>query len=194
MDIKSHLAALFRTALAKVAPDAADAEVLIERPRDAAHGDFACNIALQLAKRLKKNPRQLAAQIAAAVPADAQVAKLEVAGAGFINIRLATAARHAAVSQVLAQGAAYGHAKSTQPQKVMVEFVSANPTGPLHVGHGRQAALGDAIAALLEAQGHEVTREFYYNDAGAQIQNLALSVQARLREIAGDALVIPEGG
>jgi arginyl-tRNA synthetase len=179
MDIKAHLAALFRAALAKAAPEAADAEVLIERPRDAAHGDFACNVALQLAKRLKKNPRQLAEQIAAAVPADAQVAKLEVAGAGFINIRLARAALHTAVSRVLAEGAAYGRAKAAQPQKVMVEFVSANPTGPLHVGHGRQAALGDAIAALLEAQGHQVTREFYYNDAGAQIQNLALSVQAR---------------
>jgi arginyl-tRNA synthetase len=181
MDIKTHLATLFRAALAKVAPEAADAEVLIERPRDAAHGDFACNLGLQLAKRLKRNPRQLAEQLVAAVPADAQVARLEVAGAGFINIRLATATRHAAVSRVLAEGAAYGRAKAAQPQKVMVEFVSANPTGPLHVGHGRQAALGDAIAALLEAQGHAVTREFYYNDAGAQIHNLALSVQARAR-------------
>jgi len=181
MDIKTHLAALFRAALAKVAPEAADAEVLIERPRDPAHGDFACNLALQLAKRLKKNPRQLAEQIAAAVPADPQVAKLEVAGAGFINIRLATAARHSTVSRVLAEGAEFGRAKAAPPQKVMVEFVSANPTGPLHVGHGRQAALGEAIAALLEAQGHAVTREFYYNDAGAQIHNLALSVQARAK-------------
>jgi arginyl-tRNA synthetase len=181
MDMKTHLAELFRAALAKAAPEAADAEVLIERPRDAAHGDFACNVALQLAKRLKKNPRQLAEQIAAAVPADPQVAKLEVAGAGFINIRLARAALHGAVSRALAEGAAYGRAKAAQPEKVMVEFVSANPTGPLHVGHGRQAALGDAIAALLEAQGHAVTREFYYNDAGAQIHNLALSVQARAR-------------
>ncbi|HEX9184195.1 MAG TPA: arginine--tRNA ligase [Burkholderiales bacterium] len=181
MDIKAHLAALFRAALIKAAPEAADAEVLIERPRDATHGDFACNVALQLAKRLKRNPRQLAEQIAAAMPADAQVAMLEVAGAGFINIRLARAALHAAASRVLAEGAAYGHAKAAQPQKVMVEFVSANPTGPLHVGHGRQAALGDAIAALLEAQGHAVTREFYYNDAGAQIHNLALSVQARAK-------------
>ncbi len=183
MDIKAHLAALFRAALAKVAPEAADAEVLIERPRDAAHGDFACSLALQLAKKLKKNPRQLAEQLAAAIPADPQVAKLEVAGAGFINIRLAAGAKHAAVSRVLAEGAGYGRARAAQPQKVMVEFVSANPTGPLHVGHGRQAALGDAIAALLEAQGHAVTREFYYNDAGAQIQNLALSVQARAKGV-----------
>jgi arginyl-tRNA synthetase len=181
MDIKAHLAALFRAALAKVAPEAADAEVLIERPRDPAHGDFACNLALQLAKRLKRNPRQLAEQLAAAVPPDPQVAKLEVAGAGFINIRLAAGAKHAAVSRVLAEGASYGRTRAARPQKVMVEFVSANPTGPLHVGHGRQAALGDAIAALLEAQGHAVTREFYYNDTGAQIQNLARSVQARAK-------------
>ena len=183
MEIKTHLAALFRTALAKVAPEVVDAEVLIERPRDAGHGDFACNLALQLAKKLKRNPRQLAEQLVAAVPADPQVAKLEVAGAGFINIRLATGAKHAAVSRVLAEGARYGRARAAQPQKVMVEFVSANPTGPLHVGHGRQAALGDAIAALLETQGHAVTREFYYNDAGAQIQNLALSVQARAKGV-----------
>ena len=183
MDIKAHLAALFRSALTKVAPEAADAEVLIERPRDPAHGDFACNLALQLAKRLKKNPRQLAEQLVAALPADPQVAKLEVAGAGFINIRLMPRAKHGAVGRVLAEGAGYGRTRAAQPQNVMVEFVSANPTGPLHVGHGRQAALGDAIAALLEAQGHAVTREFYYNDSGAQIQNLALSVLARAKGV-----------
>jgi arginyl-tRNA synthetase len=181
MDIKAHLGALLRTALAKVAPDAADAEVLIERPRDPAHGDFACNLALQLAKRVKRNPRQLAGQLVAAVAADPYVAKLEVAGAGFINIRLAPRAGQEAVTRILAQAAAYGHARTAQAPKTMVEFVSANPTGPLHVGHGRQAALGDALAALLASQGHEVTREFYYNDAGAQIHNLALSVQARAR-------------
>jgi len=181
MDIKSHLGVLLRAALAKVAPDAADAEVLIERPRDPAHGDFACNVALQLAKRLKRKPRQLAEQLAAAVAADPYVAGLEVAGAGFINIRLAPRAGHEAVSRVLAQGPAYGRALAPRAPRTMVEFVSANPTGPLHVGHGRQAALGDALAALLASQGHEVTREFYYNDAGAQIHNLALSVQARAR-------------
>jgi arginyl-tRNA synthetase len=181
MDIKTHLGALLRAALAKIAPDAADAEVLIERPRDPAHGDFACNVALQLAKRLKRNPRQLAEQLAAAVAADPYVAKLEVAGAGFINIRLAPRTGHEAVARVLAQGSAYGNSRVPRAPKTMVEFVSANPTGPLHVGHGRQAALGDALAALLASQGHEVTREFYYNDAGAQIHNLALSVQARAR-------------
>ncbi|HZN85868.1 MAG TPA: arginine--tRNA ligase [Burkholderiales bacterium] len=194
MDIKTHLAALFGQALAKIAPEAADAEVLIERPRDASHGDFACNLALQLAKRLKRSPRQLAEQLVAAMPADAQVAKLEVAGAGFINIRLASGARHAAATRVLAEGTAYGRARAAKPEQVMVEFVSANPTGPLHVGHGRQAALGDAIAALFEAQGHAVTREYYYNDAGAQIDKLAWSVQARAQGIGPGQPGWPEEG
>ncbi|MGH8721420.1 MAG: arginine--tRNA ligase, partial [Burkholderiales bacterium] len=153
MDIRAHLGALLRSALVKVAPEAADTEVVIERPRDAAHGDFACNLALQLAKRLKRNPRQLAGQLAAAVAADPYVAGLEVAGAGFINIRLTPRTGEEAVARVLAQGAAYGRARAAPAQKIMVEFVSANPTGPLHVGHGRQAALGDALAALLAAQG-----------------------------------------
>ena len=147
MDIKTHLATLLRAALAKAAPDAADAEVLIERPRDPAHGDFACNVALQLAKRLKRNPRQLAEQLVAGVAADPYVAALDVAGAGFINIRLAPRAGQEAVAQVLTQGPSYGRAGAARPSKTMVEFVSANPTGPLHVGHGRQAALGDALAA-----------------------------------------------
>ncbi len=181
MDTKAHLGALLRAALTKVAPEATGTEVLIERPREAAHGDFACNLALQLAKRLKRNPRQLAEQLVAAVAADPYVAKLEVAGAGFINIRLTPRAGQEAVARVLAQGTEFGRARAAPAKKTMVEFVSANPTGPLHVGHGRQAALGDALAALLASQGHAVTREFYYNDAGAQIHNLALSVQARAR-------------
>ena len=183
MDIKAHLEALVRAALAGVAPEAADTQVLIESPRDPSHGDFSCNLALQLAKRLKKNPRQLAAALAAAMPADGWVDAIEVAGAGFINFRLSPRAAQQAVARVLDEGAAYGRARGVAAHKVMVEFVSANPTGPLHVGHGRQAALGDALAALLASQGHAVTREFYYNDAGAQIQNLALSVQARARGV-----------
>jgi arginyl-tRNA synthetase len=194
MDIKVHLAGLIRAALAKVAPETANAEVVIERPRDPAHGDFACNIALQLAKRLKRKPRELAGEIAAAVPADSYVERLEVAGAGFINIRLSPRVGQEAMARVLAEGADYGRAQAFEPQKVLVEFVSANPTGPLHVGHGRQAALGDALAALIASQGHEVSREFYYNDAGAQIHNLALSVQARARGVAPGAPGWPEDG
>ncbi|MEO8719118.1 MAG: arginine--tRNA ligase, partial [Burkholderiales bacterium] len=137
MDIKAHLAKLLGAALARVAPEAADAEVLIERPRDPAHGDFACNVALQLAKRLKRNPRQLAEKLVAAIAADPYVAGMEVAGAGFINIRLTPRSGHEAVTRVLVQGPAYGKAQAARAPRTMVEFVSANPTGPLHVGHGR---------------------------------------------------------
>ncbi len=184
MDNRTEITALLREALARVAPEAADAEIVLERPREAAHGDFASNLALQIARRLKKNPRQFAEALAAALralPAFATgpVAAIEIAGPGFINLRLAARAQHAVIETVLGAGADYGRRRAAQPQRIQVEFVSANPTGPLHVGHGRQAALGDAIATLLEAQGHAVTREFYYNDAGAQIRNLTRSVQAR---------------
>ena len=193
MDPKAQVVALLRQALAQVAPDARDAEIVLERPRDAAHGDFACNIALQLGKRLRKNPRELASNLVAAVRAlpgfaSSIVSDVEVAGPGFINLRLASRTKLEILSRVLAEGSRFGHAHARPAEKMQVEFVSANPTGPLHVGHGRQAALGDAIAALLESQGHEVTREFYYNDAGAQIEKLAHSVQARARGIRpGDA-------
>ena len=193
MDARIEITALLRAALARTAPEAADAEIVLERPREAAHGDFACNLALQLARRLKKNPRQLAEALAAALRAlpgfgSGPIDRIEVAGPGFINLRLAARARHAVIDAVLSAGAAYGHASAAQPERIQVEFVSANPTGPLHVGHARQAALGDAIANLLEAQGHSVTREFYYNDAGVQIRNLTRSVQARARGLKpGDA-------
>jgi arginyl-tRNA synthetase len=161
---------------------------LVERPKQAQHGDYACNVAMQLAKPLKRSPRDIAAALIAALPASPYVAKAEIAGAGFINFFLKPAAHQAAVARILALGAAYGRSDVGGKRKVQVEYVSANPTGPLHVGHGRQAALGDAIAALLDAQGYAVTREFYYNDAGVQIQNLALSVQARTKGIKpGDA-------
>jgi arginyl-tRNA synthetase len=165
--------------------------IVLERPRDFLHGDIACNIAMQIAKPLKKNPRELALAIVAALLAQnsSLIAAAEVAGPGFINIRLAAAAKQAIVKLVLQQGAQFGKGSSGAGKKVIVEFVSANPTGPLHVGHGRQGALGDALAALLEAQSYAVTREFYYNDAGVQIGNLALSVQARAKGInPGDAL------
>ncbi|TAK46097.1 MAG: arginine--tRNA ligase [Betaproteobacteria bacterium] len=193
MDARIEITALLREALARTAPEAADAEIVLERPREAAHGDFACNLALQLARRLKKNPRQLAEALAAALRAlpgfgSGPIDAIEVAGPGFINLRLAARARQAVIEAVLRAGAAYGHASAAQPERIQVEFVSANPTGPLHVGHARQAALGDAIANLLEAQGHAVTREFYYNDAGVQIRNLTRSVQARARGLKpGDA-------
>lgn len=164
--------------------------IALERPRDPSHGDAACNIAMQIAKPLRKNPRELAQTIVAAVEAQASplVASVEIAGPGFINIRLATAAKQAVVTTVLQKGAEFGKSQRGAGEKVVVEFVSANPTGPLHVGHGRQGALGDALSALLDVQGYAVSREFYYNDAGVQINNLALSVQARAKGFApGDA-------
>ncbi|SFH75127.1 arginyl-tRNA synthetase [Collimonas sp. OK307] len=157
--------------------------VTLERPRDPSHGDVACNIAMQLAKPLKKNPRELAQALVAAVLASTEhrdlIESAEIAGPGFINLRLTAAAKQQVVKSVLQEGADFGKSKLGAGKKVLVEFVSANPTGPLHVGHGRQGALGDAMSALFEIQGYDVTREFYYNDAGVQIATLATSVQAR---------------
>ncbi|MFZ6658445.1 arginine--tRNA ligase [Undibacterium sp. TJN19] len=168
--------------------------VALERPRDPSHGDAACNIAMQIAKPLGKNPRELAQAIVAAVVAQNNplVASVEIAGPGFINIRIAAAAKQAVIKTVLQKGADFGKSQRGAGEKVIVEFVSANPTGPLHVGHGRQGALGDALSALLDAQGYSVSREFYYNDAGVQIANLALSVQARARGFAPGEVGWPE--
>ncbi len=180
-DLRSHLAGLFNIALKAVSPDAAAIEFTLERPKQAQHGDYACNLALQLAKALKRKPRDIAAELITALPPSPYLAKTEIAGAGFINCFLKAEAHQAGLARILREGAAFGRNARGAGQKVQIEFVSANPTGPLHVGHGRQAALGDAIAATLETQGYAVTREFYYNDAGVQIQNLALSVEARAR-------------
>ena len=159
--------------------------IALERPKIAAHGDVASNLAMQLAKPLRANPRQLAQQLADAVLAHPRAAGLieaaEVAGPGFINLRLSVPAKQAVLSAVFEQQAAFGQSQHAAGKRVLIEFVSANPTGPLHVGHGRQAALGDSLSHLLATQGWDVSREFYYNDAGVQIQNLALSVQARAR-------------
>ena len=168
--------------------------IVIERPKQAAHGDYATNVALQHAKALGRNPREFAQALVAALPRSELVAKSEIAGPGFINLFLAPPARAAAVARIFAELERYGRANARAGERVMVEFVSANPTGPLHVGHGRKAALGDAIATLLEWQGAVVTREFYYNDAGQQIQNLAISVRARAQEILGEHVTFPEDG
>ncbi|MEO8103705.1 MAG: arginine--tRNA ligase, partial [Betaproteobacteria bacterium] len=176
--------------------DDADAFVIeVDKPKNPDHGHFAVNSALQLAKRLGLKPRDIAAAIVDALPASALLArKPEIAGPGFINIRLASSAETRVVAAILASAEDFGKGTSGAGRKVMVEFVSANPTGPLHVGHGRGAATGDTLARLLEAQGWNVSREFYYNDSGAQINNLGLSVQARLREKAGLAAAFPEDG
>lgn len=183
LSVKSELLAALAAELEQLAPGSASLATL-EVPKVAAHGDWACTAAMQIAKSLKANPRQLAQQLVAALQAqpafERWVQSLEIAGPGFINLRLQPAARQQVVREVLQAGVRYG-CQPSNGQRVLVEFVSANPTGPLHVGHGRQAALGDAICNLLQSQGWAVQREFYYNDAGAQIDNLARSVQLRAR-------------
>ncbi len=160
-------------------------KVSLERPRDPSHGDVACNVAMQLAKPLKKNPRELAQALVSHLLTQPEreglIESAEVAGPGFINLRTTSNAKQAVIRSVLDEKENYGKCDIGNGKKVMIEFVSANPTGPLHVGHGRQGALGDALSALFESQGYEVTREFYYNDAGVQIENLARSVQARVK-------------
>ncbi|HEY9063714.1 MAG TPA: arginine--tRNA ligase [Burkholderiaceae bacterium] len=183
---KKELLAALSAALAQVQNDAPGepAAAAFESPKHASHGDLACTAAMAMARALKKNPRELASALVEALkrqPAvERWVAALEIAGPGFINLRLKDSAKQATVAEVLAAGDQFGRQPS-RDDRVLVEFVSANPTGPLHVGHARQAALGDAICNLFESQGWRVTREFYYNDAGVQIATLAASVQARLR-------------
>jgi arginyl-tRNA synthetase len=195
--LKYQIEQLVRAALATLPPDILPADierppVSIERTRDAAHGDFATNIAMQLAKPARSNPRKLAQALLDALPSSDLISKVELAGPGFINFHLSPNAYQTELSRIFDLGPAYGYGKRGAGERTVVEFVSANPTGPLHVGHGRQAALGDALAALLQSQGYEVSREFYYNDSGVQIQNLALSVQARARGIAPGGAGWPE--
>ncbi|QWD03669.1 arginine--tRNA ligase [Polynucleobacter paneuropaeus] len=185
---KNRLVAMLSAALNSLAQEHGQAEPpapRLERPKAVEHGDVACNIALQIAKAWQMNPRELAQALVERLKTQAGYGALidscEIAGPGFINFRLSNAAKTTVIQEVLTAGEAFGIVSATaNSPKAMIEFVSANPTGPLHVGHGRQAALGDALANLLATQGIRVHREFYYNDAGVQIANLALSVQARL--------------
>jgi arginyl-tRNA synthetase len=170
-------------------------DVVLERPRDPAFGDWTTNLAMTLARTLRQKPRDIAdALIARMQLADAGVRSAEVAGAGFINFRLDPAFVARGLAPILERDREYGRGATSSGEPVVVEFVSANPTGPLHVGHGRQAALGDAIATLLEWTGWRVSREYYYNDAGAQIDNLAKSTWVRAAQLAGIDAPIPEGG
>jgi arginyl-tRNA synthetase len=196
LEQQNTLISCIQAAVTAVLPNATPT-ILLERPKVAAHGDLATNVAMQLAKPAKRNPRELAEAILAVLMADPRARSLidqaELAGPGFINFRLTHAARTAVMASIAQQGQAFGRAPR-KAQKVLVEFVSANPTGPLHVGHARQAALGDALCRLFDASGFEVSREFYYNDAGNQIQNLAISVQARGQGIAPDSSQYPAEG
>ena len=198
-DNKSAIAALFRQALHAAFPalcdDANPFVIDVEKPKNPDHGHFAVNSALQLAKRLGMKPRDIAAALVAALPPSDLIAGTpDIAGPGFINIRIASTAETRVVAAIFSAGENFGKSALGASEKVMVEFVSANPTGPLHVGHGRGAATGDTLARLLATQGYAVSREFYYNDAGAQINHLGLSVQARLRERAGIDAPFPEDG
>ncbi len=175
-------------------PAELEPRIQIENTRDKAHGDLATNLAMMLAKPAGKNPRELAQLLVDSLPENNLVAKVEIAGPGFINFYLSEASTASLVQAVLEQREQYGRNNDGAGRKVQVEFVSANPTGPLHIGHGRGAAVGDCICRLLEATGWDVTREFYYNDAGAQINNLALSVQARCKGLTPDDASWPEDG
>lgn len=197
--MKEMIAELISSALNRLIDDGTlpgdvQPKIMVENTRDKSHGDYASNIAMTLAKTAKSNPRQLAEKIVAALPASDNLKHAEIAGPGFINFFISSASTSNLIKTILEQKGAYGRNQDGQGKKAQVEFVSANPTGPLHIGHGRGAAVGDCLCRLLEATGWDVTREFYYNDAGQQINNLALSVQARCKGLTPEDPSWPEDG
>jgi len=197
--LKAHLTELLGIAAKSLSADSAGADpgvpgIQLERPKNPEHGDFSTNLAMLLAKPLRQNPRAIAEKLKASLPASEYVARVEIAGAGFIHFYLSPGAKQAVVRQIQQAGEHYGHHLTGAGRKLQIEFVSANPTGPLHVGHGRGAAVGDCLARLMAANGWKVTREFYYNDAGAQIDNLTKSVQARCKGIGPEHPDFPEDG
>ena len=192
--MKTELASIISSALDQILDDSSAIDIHIERPKTLEHGDYSTNIALQLTKILKKNPREIAQLIIEKVGLDPSIDRLEIAGPGFINFYLSSAGKSSIINSIFSQSTNYGHNLTGKNQKLQVEFVSANPTGPLHIGHGRGAAIGDSLARIMQANGWDVTREFYYNDAGQQINNLALSVQSRIKGIEPDDANFPEDG
>ena len=197
-DPKDILRRILEHGVRAVAPGAEGVEIHLERPKNPEHGDYASNVALQLSRQLKRKPREIAQLIVDATlesfKEDAIFSPPEIAGAGFLNVRLKSAAKLQAVHRVLAEGPEYGRGRPARPEKIQVEFVSANPTGPLHVGHGRGAAYGASLASLLEFAGHRVSREFYVNDAGRQMDILALSVWLRYLQARGSVVPFPQDG
>ena len=191
---KVALEALIKEALSSIGVE--DAPVTLERPKSPEHGDVACTTAMQLARQLQKNPREIAASLVEALKqnpkTESLVSSIEIAGPGFINLRIQQSAHHDVVRQILREGADFGRSNAGEGKRILLEFVSANPTGPLHLGHARQGALGDVLANIFASQGYGVEREFYYNDAGVQIGNLALSVQIRCRQLQGETVELPE--
>jgi arginyl-tRNA synthetase len=189
-DLRGHCLELFAAALKTVAPQT-QAQVVLEKPKQAQHGDYACNVALQLAKPLQCSPRDIAGRLIAALPASPYVEKAEIAGPGFINVFIRPSIKQAFVHHVLQAGDDYGIANTGHGKRVQVEFVSANPTGPLHVGHGRGAAYGASVANILAAAGYDVSREYYVNDAGRQMDILALSTWLRYLEFHAVSVPFP---
>jgi len=197
--MKTQIEQLVTAAIARLpgiaeAGDDATLTPEIERTRDRQHGDYACNIAMRLAKPLRKNPRDIAQLIIELIPVSDLVESVEIAGPGFINFRLSSAAFHAELASILEHGESYGHSNLGADTKILVEYVSANPTGPLHVGHGRHAAYGATVANLLRATGHDVHEEYYVNDAGRQMDILTLSVWVRMLEAADVDVAFPSNG
>ena len=192
--MKTQLASIISLALDQILDDSSIIDIHIERPKTLEHGDYSTNIALQLTKILKKSPREIAQLIIEKIGLDPSIDRLEIAGPGFINFYLSAAGKSSIIKNIFTQSINYGHNEAGKNQKLQVEFVSANPTGPLHIGHGRGAAIGDSLARIMQANGWDVTREFYYNDAGQQINNLALSVQSRIKGIEPDDTNFPEDG
>lgn len=193
---KNAILSLFNDALVSMGVD--NAQILLERPKVAAHGDLACNVAMQLARQLKKNPRAIATELIERIQSLPQSKELiesfEIAGPGFINMRLSQQAKTFAIREVLRLGSDFGKNKDHAGESILIEYVSANPTGPLHLGHARQGALGDVLSNLMRTQGWNVCREFYYNDAGVQIQTLTESVRLRTKELLGETITFPENG
>ncbi len=190
-DARALCASLLTRALTAAWPEHAQASLTLERPKDNRHGDYACNVALQLARQLKRSPRDIAGSLVDALPPAPFIEKVEIAGAGFINLFLKLSFKQSIVAEVLGLAAAYGQNELGRRKKVQVEFVSANPTGPLHVGHGRGAAFGASLANVLAASGFDVQREYYVNDAGRQMDILALSTWLRYLELAGERVPFP---
>ena len=190
-DARTLIAGLIQRALEQLVPAGTTARIQLDRPKQAQHGDFACNIAMLLAKELRGNPRAIAQKILDALPASPDLEKAEIAGAGFINLFLTERYKQQVVGRVIAAGSRYGSNNTGQDRKTQVEFVSANPTGPLHVGHGRGAAYGASVASILSTAGFAVSREYYVNDAGRQMDILALSTWLRYLELGGEAVGFP---
>jgi len=192
--VKANLTTLLYHAIQSLNVVISEEQITLERPKLIEHGDFSTNIAMVLAKQVKKNPREIAQSIIDNIEKNNLFKKIEIAGAGFINFFLKNEALISVIQEILQQKKAYGRNTKGGNKKIQIEFVSANPTGPLHVGHGRGAAIGDSLARLLEFSGWQVTREFYYNDAGAQIDNLTKSVKARCLNIDVDNDDFPADG